>query len=406
MAALLSLDDARRRVLDGVAPLQPIELPLAEAYGCVSAADVAAEYDIPPFSASQIDGFAARSADVVTATMEAPVRLRVAGWALVGRPPEVTVGWGESVRVASGAPVPAGADCIVPAGSFEVDGEYVRVLQPVPAGYAIRPAGEDVRAGTVLVPAGRRLSAAELAAMATSGLGAALAYPKVRVGVVSIGEFVEPGRAAGFGQVRDANSYMLVGALRDVGASPNRIGIVRDIEKELREALSSNSLRADAFLVSGSPLGGVEAVVTALGGMGDVRSHTAAVHPGGSVASGVVEGKPFFFLPGGATGAFVSFEVFVRPAVLRMMGRRDVARPELQAVLDEPVSGPAGMALYVPTRLSHKDGAWHASPTGPAAPDRVGSIVDANGLAVIPPGDTEIAAGERVRVQVFRPLDR
>ena len=406
MAALLSLDDARRRVLEGVAPLQPIELPLAEAYGCVAAADVAAEYDIPPFSAAQIDGFAARSADVTTATTEAPVRLRVAGWALVGRPPEVTVGWGEAVRVAAGAPIPAGADCIVPAGSFEVDGEFVRVLRPVPAGYAIRPSGEDVGAGTVMVPAGRRLSAAELAALATAGRGAALAYPKVRVGVVSIGDFVEPGRAAGFGQVRDANSYLLLGALRDVGASPYRIGIVRDIEKELREALSSNSLRADAFVVSGSPLGGVEAVITALAGTGEVRSYAAAVHPGGAVASGVVESKPFFFLPSGPTGAFVGFEIFVRPAVLRMMGRRDVARPELQAVLDDPVSGPAGMALYVPCRLSHRDGAWYASPSGSAAPDRVGAIVDANGLAVIPPGDTEISAGERVRVQVFRPLDR
>ncbi|MGH2686395.1 MAG: gephyrin-like molybdotransferase Glp, partial [Actinomycetota bacterium] len=256
MADLLSIDDARKRILGGVAPLQPIELPLAEAYGCVAAADVGTDFDIPPFSAAQIDGFAARSADIVTATMEAPVGLRVAGWALAGRPPEATVGWGEAVRVAAGAPIPAGADCIVPSASFEVDGEFVRVLQPIPAGYAIRPAGEDVAAGTVLVPSGRRLAAAELGVLATAGHGDVLAYPKVRVGVVSLGELVEPGRETGFGEVRDASSYLLLGALRDVGATPNRIGIVRGLEKELLDALSSNALRADAFLVSGSPLGG------------------------------------------------------------------------------------------------------------------------------------------------------
>jgi molybdopterin molybdotransferase len=406
MAAVLTLEDARKRVLDGVAPLQPIDLPLAEAYGCVAAADMSTDYDIPPFSSAQIDGFAARSADVAAASADAPIRLRVAGWALVGRPPEATVGWGEAVRVAAAAPVPAGADCIVPAGSFEVDGEHVRVLQPVPAGYAIRPAGEDVAAGTVLVPAGRRLSAAELAALATAGYGSAMAYPKVRVGVISVGELVEPGREAGFGEVRDAGSFLVLGALRDVGASPSRVGIVRDVEKELRDSLSSNSLRADGFVVTGAPLGGPEAVANALAGFGEVRSYTAALHPGGSVAAGTVEGKPFFFLPAGATAAFVAFEVFVRPAVLRMMGRRDVQRPELSAVLDEPISGPSGMALFVPVRLSHHDGTWHATPTGPAAPDRVGAIVHANGLAVIPPGDIAVPAGERARVQVFRPLDR
>ena len=406
MADLLSIDDARKRILGGIAPLQPIELPLAEAYGCVAAADVGTDFDIPPFSAAQIDGFAARSADIVTATAEAPVGLRVAGWALAGRPPEVTVGWGEAVRVASGAPIPAGADCIVPSTSFEVDGEFVKVLQPVPTGYAIRPAGEDVAAGTVLVPSGRRLAAAELGVLATAGHGAVLAYPKVRVGVVSLGELVEPGRETGFGEVRDASSYLLLGALRDVGAAPNRIGIVRGIEKELLDALSSNSLRADAFLVSGSPLGGFEGVVNFLAGMGDIRSYSIAMHPGGQVATGVVEGKPFFLLPAGPTAAFVAFEVFVRPAVLRLMGRTDVRRPEVGAVLDRPVSGPSQMALYVPVRLSHRDGAWHAEPTGPAAPDRIGAMAQANGLAAVPPGDVEVPAGERVRVHVFRPLER
>ncbi|MGH2686585.1 MAG: hypothetical protein ACRDJP_14060, partial [Actinomycetota bacterium] len=124
------------------------------------------------------------------------------------------------------------------------------------------------------------------------------------------------------------------------------------------------------------------------------------------IATGLVEGKPFFLLPAGPTAAFVAFEVFARPAVLRLMGRTDVRRPEVGAVLDQPVSGPSGMALYVPVRLSHREGEWHADPTGPAAPDRIGAMVQANGLAAVPPGDVEVPAGERVRVHVFRPLER
>ena len=399
----LPLDEARARILDAVEPLQPIELPLAEAYGCVAAADVTAEFDLPPFSASSVDGLAARSADIGAATPETPVALRVAGWAMVGRPPEVTVGWGEGVRVATGAPVPAGADCVLAAGAFEVEGEAVRVLRPAPSGANIRPAGEDLRAGASLVPAGRRISAAELGVLAASGHGSTLAYPRLRIGVATIGDLIEPGRPAAFGEVRDASSYLLLGALREVGALPYRIGVVRDIEG-LRDAIASNTLRADAFVVSG---GGTPAEIAgALVRLGDIQTFSAALHPGGQVAYGLVEGKPFFHLPPGATSTFVAFEVFVRPAVLRMMGRRDLARPEIPAILDGPVRGPAGLALCVPVRVSSRDGSWRCTPTGPAATDRLGAIAQANGLVLVPPGDREAGAGEQVRVQVFRPLDR
>lgn len=406
MTSALPVDEARKQILDDVPALQPIDLPLAEAYGCVAAVDVATDYDIPPFSAADVDGFAARSADIVAAGPAAPVGLRLAGRVRIGRPPEVTVGWGEAVRVVAGAPLPAGADCVIPSAGATAEGETLRVSTRVEANTHVSPAGEDLKAGSVLVPAGRRLAAAEMGILATAGYGSVPAYPRLRVGALSIGELVEPGRPTGFGEVRDATSYLLLGALRDVGAVPYRIGIVVDPAADLRETVMSNSLRADAFVTAGGQLEDGDASVPAvLSRLGDVRTVRVAAHPVSALGFGTVEGKPFFSVSGKPMSALVSFEVFVRPAILKMMGRRDLRRPEVSAILDEPVSGPVDVALFVPARMTHGHGGWHARPTGPAAEDLLGAAVEANALVALPPGERP-APGDQVRVQVVRPLER
>ena len=402
----MSVDDARRAVLEATPPLQPIELPLAEAYGCVAAREVVTEYDIPPFSSAELDGFAARSADIGAATEAAPVRLRISGWAIAGRPPEATVGWGEAVRITGSAPVPAGADCVVPAHAADIAGEDVLVKEPVKPGTHISPAGTDLSAGAVVLPAGRRLAAAELGLLATAGHGSVLAYPKLRVAVIALGDLIEPGREAAFGQARDASSYLLLGALREAGAVPYRIGIVKDVEQQLHDAVTSNALRADAFVVTGGERGSALDVSSALTLLGDITTYSVALHPGGELGYGVVEGKPFFHLVGPAAAAFVSYDVFVRPTVLKMMGRDDRGRPELRAILDAAVSGPAGETLYVPVHLRYADGAWHCAPTGPSGEGNLGSFVQASGLLVAPPSDTEIPAGAEVPVQVLRSPQR
>lgn len=403
---LMSVDDARRAVLEATPPLQPIELPLAEAYGCVAVREVVTEYDIPPFSSAELDGFAARSADIGAATDAGPVRLRISGWAIAGRPPESTVGWGEAVRISAGAPVPAGADCVVSSGAASIEGEAVLVSEPVPPETNISPAGIDLAAGAVILPAGRRLAAAELGLLATAGHGSVLAYPKLRVAVIALGDLIEPGREAAFGQARDASSYLLLGALREAGAVPYRVGIVKDIEQQLHDAVTSNALRADAFVVTGGERGSALDVSSALTVLGDIATYSVALHPGGEIGHGVVEGKPFFHLVGPAAAAFVSYDVFVRPTVLKMMGRDDRGRPELRAILDATVSGPAGETLYVPVHLRYADGAWHCTPTGPSGEGNLGSFVQASGLLVAPPSDTELPAGAEVPVQVLRSPQR
>src|SRR5919201_3150907 len=191
------VEEVRRGIMNRIRTLAPIELPLQESFGCVLAADVVAELDMPTFSSSAMDGFALRASDAASATMDQPATLRVVGRVPVGQQPDVTVGAGEAVRIATGAPVPSGADCIVAIEHCVEEGTLVHVLRPFPEGANVRKAGEDVRAGQMLVPQGRRLAAPELGMLASSAHASVLVYPRVRVVVISTGdELVEPGRPA------------------------------------------------------------------------------------------------------------------------------------------------------------------------------------------------------------------
>ncbi len=188
----IPVDEARARVLDAIQPLAPLELPLTEAHGCVLAEAVIAAESLPAFASSAMDGFAVRSSDVAEATPERPAELKIVGRALMGRRPETTVGGGEAVAIATGAPIPAGADTIVPIENAEVHGEVVRLLEAAPAGRHVRPVGEDVAEGTVLVEQGKRLGAPELGLLANAGFPTPLVHPRPRVVVLSTGDELSP----------------------------------------------------------------------------------------------------------------------------------------------------------------------------------------------------------------------
>lgn len=397
MTGKLSLDEARDRILRAVRPIAPFELPLQEAGGCVLARDAVAEYDLPGYPMSIADGYAVRAADVHGASSATPTELRLAGESSRGRAPRVTVGWGEAVRVTPGSPIPAGADAVLRLESASVDGGVVLASERVDVGNLVRPAGEDARAGEVLVPAGRRLQAPELGLLAAAGYGTALAHPRVRVAVLSVGDLVEPARG-GVGAVRDANSYALVAAARDLGANPIRVGIVEP--DALRDATLENLSRADCFVCSGE---GVDGAVSeaALAGLGEFETLDVAVEPGGRVGFGNAEGNLFFGLPPEPVALFVAFESFVRPAILAVMGRRDLLRPEVTAVLDDQVAGSSDATTFVPARVAHRDGGWHAQPSGSAS---LGALARANGLIVLP--GRKAREGDEIRVRLFRALER
>jgi molybdopterin molybdotransferase len=401
---LISLEDARDRVLSKIKPLPPIELPLTDAYGCVAAADISAPIDLPEFASSGMDGFAVRAADVEGATPADPTELKLVGRAMIGQRPDATVGMGEAVKIATGAPIPSGADAVVPIENAEEGDDLVRLVDAVAVGRHVRPRGEDVREGDVLVSAGKRLGAPELGLLAIAGVPHPLVHPRPRVIVFSTGdELIAPTETPEFGQVRDSNAFTIFGALREAGAIPVLAGIVRDDPEALKEAVFNYEIQADGFVSSGGvSVGERDVVKAAFYRRGDVDFFKVAMQPGMPQGFGFIEGKPFFGLPGNPVSVFVSFEMFVRPAILKMMGRVQLSRPEVSATLTDAIRGPKSKTVFARVDVARGADGWAATPTGGRGSNLIATVARANGLAVIPPGVESIAAGERVSVMLFR----
>jgi molybdopterin molybdotransferase len=401
---LVPVDEARERVLATIKPLQPLALPLTEAYGCVLAESLTAERDIPDFASSAMDGFAVRSSEVASATPTSPVELRVVGRSMIGERPSGTVGGGEAFAIATGAPVPAGSDTIVPIENCEVAGSHVRVRAGTPEGKHVRPSGEDVRAGETLVQAGRRLQAPELGLLATAGFAHPLVHPRPRVVVLSTGdELIPPSQHPEYGQVRDSNAYTLFAALREAGAVPTIAGIVRDDVDAFKEIVLSHLTQADAFISSGGvSVGERDVVKAAFFRRGEVDFYRVAMQPGMPQGFGEIEGKPYFGLPGNPVSVFVSFEAFIRPALMKMMGRRQLFRPEVPARLEEDLTGPAGKTQFARVRVRRTKDGWVATPTGGRGSNLIATVAKANGLAIVPQGTETAFAGTQVKVMLFR----
>ena len=401
---LISVGEARARVLDAVSSLAPLHLALTDAHGCVSAENVVAAESLPVFASSAMDGFAVRAADVAEATPQRPAELKIVDRALIGYRPETTVGGGEAMTIATGAPIPSGADTIVPVENADLQGEIVRLVEAAPVGRHVRPVGEDVTEGTVLVEQGKRLGGPELGLLANAGHATPLVHPRPRVVVLSTGdELILPTDTPDFGQIRDSNAYTLFGALREAGAIPVLAGIIRDDADSLKQTVLDHLIQADAFISSGGvSVGERDVVKAAFFRRGDIDFYKVAMQPGMPQGFGHIEGKPYFGLPGNPVSVFVSFELFVRPAMLRMMGRTQLDRPEVTATLATEVSGPKGKMQYARVAVERRANGWVATPTGGRGSNLISTVARANGLAMIPPGTETALAGSQVQVMVFR----
>jgi molybdopterin molybdotransferase len=401
---LISVDEARARLLDAITPLAPLQLPITEAHGCVSAEDVVATHSLPAFPSSAMDGFAVRSSDVAEATPERPAELKVVGRSMIGHRPEQVVGGGEAIAIATGAPIPAGADTVVPIENAQVHGEVVRLFEAAPAGRHVRPVGEDVAEGSVLVERGKRLGAPELGLLANAGHATPLVHPRPRVVVLSTGdELIPPTESPEYGQVRDSNAYTIFGALREAGAMPVLAGIVKDDAESLKQTVLDFLIQADAFISSGGvSVGERDVVKAAFFRRGDIDFYKVAMQPGMPQGFGHIEGKPYFGLPGNPVSVFVSLELFVRPAMLKMMGRSQLDRPQVTATLAADVSGPVGKMQYARVVVERGADGWIATPTGGRGSNLISTVARANGLAMVPAGTQTAPAGSQVQVMVFR----
>lgn len=402
---LVPLAPYRRSVLARMGPLEPLELRLLEAHGSVLAEDIVAPTAVPGFDNSAMDGFAVRAEDT-----RAGASLTVVGEVAAGAGELPEVGVGEAVRIMTGAPVPRGADAVVPVEeTVEADGR-VRLLAAATPSAHIRPAGEDVVAGDLILEAGRLLGPADVGMLAAVGRALVRVHPRPRVAVISTGdELVEPGLAIGPGQIRDTNSYTLTALAREAGATAYRQAIVPDDRRALVEAFEGALSHADMLVTSGGVSAGrYDLVKQVLADLGDVAFTKVGIRPGMPQAFGFLSGKaphgppiPCFGLPGNPVSAYVSFEVFVRPALRRMQGRTDLNRPRVQAVMETDLHSPAHKVEFVRVTLGHTADGWTARPTGEQGSGILRSVVDAHGLAEVPADRTRVAAGDALTVHVL-----
>jgi molybdopterin molybdotransferase len=392
------LDD----ILASVPVPDPIELAVLDAQGLLCAEEVVSDRTLPSFDQAVLDGYAARAEDVAPATTDAPVALSVVGESAAGAGTPSGIGPGLAVEVAAGAMLPAGADVVVPTVWTDGGTVEVAVQAAPPAGGYVRRAGDDVAPGDVAVQVGTPIGPAQISLLAAVGRDRVLVRPRPRVAVLSAGpELVDVGTVPAPGQVVDVNSYSLTAAARDAGADATRAGIFPTDRRRLSDLLESQLLRSDLVLISGTFPAEGDLVQEVLAELGEMRFRAVAMHPGAVQGFGRLgrDGVPVLCVPGEPVAALVSFEVFVRPAIRMMLGKRQLFRRTVQAVAAQQLVSPLGYRQYLHGLvMRHPDGGYVVEPVGSGEEALLARTARANCLIVIDEDVTEVAPGGLVTV--------
>ncbi|HEY0450947.1 gephyrin-like molybdotransferase Glp [Actinophytocola sp.] len=395
----LSVDDYRARIAELV-PAAPVVLrPLAECLGLVLGEDLVSSVAMPPFDNSAMDGYAVRAADVAGAGRHAAVALPVPVDIPAGRTDIVALLPGTAHRIMTGAPVPPGADAIVKVEDTDGGEQRVAVRAPVAPGTHIRRAGEDVAEGATVLRAGTVLSSAQLGLAAAIGRAGLPVHRPARVLVLSTGsELVEPGNPLLHGQIYESNSVLLAAAVREIGAAPTVLRFVPDDVAAFHAAIAEHAADADLLITSGGvSAGAYEVVKDALSGQG-VEFLRVAMQPGGPQGSGRFGSLPVVTLPGNPVSTALSFELFLRPALLAAMGHQAVDRPTARATTTEELRSPIGKRQY---RRGQRDGS-NVTPVGGPGSHLLASFAASDCLIVVPEDETMIPAGAEVDVVLLR----
>jgi molybdopterin molybdotransferase len=394
---LTPLEEARALVLLSCHPFHPRTIGLEQALGCVTSAPVTAGELVPPFDNSAMDGYAVRAAD----TAGAPVSLRVVGTLAAGASPDVVVGSGEAVRIMTGAPMPDGADAVVMVELTSPGSEgQVVVEEPVEQGRSVRRAGDDLRPGDLVVAEGVGVTPGLVGVLASLGLARVPVRRPPVVGVLSTGdELVDDGRPLGPGQIRDSNRPTLLALAQAAGCEAIDLGTVVDDRDAIAEAVLGGVTSCDALVTSGGvSVGDFDYIKEVLDALGEMTWMQVAIKPAKPFAFGLVQGTPVFGLPGNPVSSMVSFELFARPALRRMMGYPDdrLLRVPVRAVADHDLrrrpDGKVHFARLVATIGT--DGRHHVRSAGGQGSHQLSAMAAANALGVLPDGDGVVAGGE------------
>jgi molybdopterin molybdotransferase len=399
----VALADYLGSVLSRVRALPPLDLDLTQAYGNVLAEDVLAPHPFPAFDHAAIDGYAVRYEDIA---VPAPVRLNVVGdlGAASWRPARLTPG--TCFSIAAGAPLPAGADVVVPVDWTDQGMASVEIKQTPKKGYGLRRAGEELPAGAVLARAGTPVNPALIGVLAATGIGHVVVRCNPRVAIVATGdELVDVGRGSQPGQVVDVNSHVLTAATADTGAHAYRVGICDDDPEELRGLLDDQTLRADLIITSGGTGTGPGDMVRRILSRRAVSFTEVSLYPCNALGFGTVgaEEVPIVCLPGDPGAALVGFEVLARPIIQMLAGNDPVFRPGIRAHLLETISSPTGLREFRPAHVAERRGGGYTVQPLAGGPYTLSGLAEANGLLVLGEKVTTAAAGSTVDVLL---LDR
>ena len=413
---MLSVEEAYRQIMACFSPLDVEEKPILECLGQTLAVEVRSPLSLPPLANSGMDGYAVRREDIAGASEQAPVNLRVIGLVAAGQVPDRPVESGTAIRIMTGAPVPAGADTVVP---FEETDEINRrtsgrpltdidIQADLPFGCNVRPAGEDVQAGELVLEAGTVIRPSEMGVLASLGLERARVVRRPLVSVLSTGdELASLGEELAGGKIYDSNSFSVAASVLAAGGIPKILGIARDTLDELHRKLEEV---ADSDLVvtsAGVSKGDYDVVKDVLTERGDINFWSVRMRPAKPLAFGMLRGDsvrgtgrpvPLMGLPGNPVSAMVAFEMFARPAIRTMLGRQRLARPMVEGVLTGPIHNTDGRRVYARVEVEKRDGGYYANPTGPQGSNILTSMSRANALAICPEDLPRKEAGERVDI--------
>ncbi len=397
---MISFEEARTTILDAVEPVGTERIHLLEAAGRVLAEDAVAPWDLPLWDNSAMDGYAVRSGDCTTI----PCCLRVTGFLPAGAKGDgVVVEAGCAVRIMTGAPTPAGCDAVVPVEETDDGQQEVTLCEPVTKGQHIRFRAEDVASGVTFLRSGTLIRPPEINMLAGFGMALVPVYRRPIVAILSTGdELVELGRTPGPGEIINSNTLSLAAAVQEAGCIPRIIGIARDNRESHLEKMAEG-LKADALITSaGVSAGDCDLVRDILEELGAKQLFwKVGIKPGGPTAFALHGATPVFSLPGNPVSTMITFEEFVRPALLWMQGRRQVLRPLFKAVLREPLKKKPGKVQIIRLRLEKEGGRWYATSAGNQQTAILKTLVDAQALAVLPAANGSYAAGDEVDVHFY-----
>ena len=404
--SLLSVDQARERILSHFQPVTTETLALTGCSNRVLAEDIAASNDLPPFDNSSMDGFAVRAGDVREATTDSPRSLRVVADIPAGSHPTISLAAGEAARIMTGAPVPAGADAVVPVEDTNFNDrdagapapDEVQVFKPANLGWNIRPRGMDILSGETVLHKGRLLKPQDLGLLAMLGFANVPVFRKPRLALFSSGdELLPPEAPLEDGKIRDSNSYTLAALVEDAGAEVIRLGVARDNYDSVKDLLEKAvELQVDLILSSaGVSVGAFDFVKQVIETNGSMNFWRVNMRPGKPVAFGDYKNIPIIGLPGNPVSAFVGFEVFVRPALGMLGGLAGRGRQRVRVRCVEQIDSD-GRESYLRAQVQEQNGSWIARLTGHQGSGNLHSLVQANALLIIPAGVKCVPAGQEV----------